>query len=490
MYMGAKYSYPRVSALTLGQGGQALDVGQRHRVEHAELHLALLERGRARGGVGDDPDHDGVQVRLALVPVVRVPLQANVVALLPLLEDEGAGADRGVQGGVGDEVLALVHVLGQHLGLVRAEGGQEHRRRLGEPEHHGGAVGRVDRRHLAEGHPAPRVQLLPDLLEGKLHVGRGERLAVVPGHASPQLEGVGLAVGGDRPRLGQGRARLQVEVVVEQSLVDLRRHRPDEGRGVDPRDQRRRLRALDDGQACRPRAAGPRRASARPARSVTAWRWRPGGALGAKWLMDGSPGRGSRSGVGRKDRCRPLGRASDGATPGTRWQRRDRSGGPSGPPRDRDCPRCGRRARPGRSTSQIAKSASLPTSSVPRESSTPRASRAVPREAGDGLLGGQAEHPAGHVHHHGGRPGVRADGVAVGGERHRDALAGGRGRPAGAASPPSSSALRGAAWPPCPPRPWRARSARPRTRGDRRRARRTGRPGRPRRNRGIARRAA
>ena len=212
-----------------------------------------MAAARARG-VGDDPHHDGVEVRLALVPVVGVLLQADEVALLPLLEDERPRADRRVQGGMGGEVLALVDVLGQHLRLVRAERGQQHRRGLRQPHHHRAGIGRVDRGDLAEGDPAARVELLPDLLERELDVGRGERLAVVPGHAAPQLEGVGLAVGRDAPGLGQAGARLEIEVVLEQPFVDLRGDGPDEGGGVDTRDQRGRLRALHDGE----RAAGAR----------------------------------------------------------------------------------------------------------------------------------------------------------------------------------------------------------------------------------------
>src|SRR5205814_1315522 len=60
------------------------------------------------------------------------------------------------------------------------------------------------------------------LLERELHVRAGEILTVVPLDVRAQLEGVGLAIGRDRP--GGGERRLSVEVLIDpdEAIKDLR----------------------------------------------------------------------------------------------------------------------------------------------------------------------------------------------------------------------------------------------------------------------------
>jgi len=53
------------------------------------------------------------------------------------------------------------------------------------------------------------------------HVGRGEGLAVVPGHAFLEPEGVDLAVVADLPGGREARHRLELVVVSQQALVDV-----------------------------------------------------------------------------------------------------------------------------------------------------------------------------------------------------------------------------------------------------------------------------
>src|SRR5678816_4585268 len=74
----------------------------------------------------------------------------------------------------------------------------------------------LDLGQLPEGRGAARVHLLEDLENGELHVGAGERLAVVELHALLQREGDRLAVGADGPRLRQSGNGLEAEVVLEQ----------------------------------------------------------------------------------------------------------------------------------------------------------------------------------------------------------------------------------------------------------------------------------
>ena len=53
----------------------------------------LLSASRAVEGVGDGPELDLVEVRVRLVPVVRVLLGLERLVGLVVLEDERAGAD-------------------------------------------------------------------------------------------------------------------------------------------------------------------------------------------------------------------------------------------------------------------------------------------------------------------------------------------------------------------------------------------------------------
>ena len=68
---------------------------------------------------------------------------------------------------------------------------------------------------------AARMDLLQHLHDRELHVGGGERLAVVELHALAQLERHGLAVRAHLEAFGETRLRLQVEAVFQQAVEDL-----------------------------------------------------------------------------------------------------------------------------------------------------------------------------------------------------------------------------------------------------------------------------
>ena len=100
----------------------------------------------------------------------------------------------------------LVDVLGHDAGQRRQRvADQLERRRLGESEHGGVLVRRVDGFQILEDDAAEVLQRLPDLQRREGDVGRGERLAVMPGDAFAQLEGDRQPVGRAFPGCGQPR---------------------------------------------------------------------------------------------------------------------------------------------------------------------------------------------------------------------------------------------------------------------------------------------
>src|SRR3546814_691063 len=68
---------------------------------------------------------------------------------------------------------------------------------------------------------------LQHLQDAELHVGAGEGLAVLKLHPFPQFEGDGLPVRANLPGLCEAWLRLEVEVVLEETLIDLRGDLPD-----------------------------------------------------------------------------------------------------------------------------------------------------------------------------------------------------------------------------------------------------------------------
>jgi hypothetical protein len=112
---------------------------------------------------------------------------------------------------------------------------QRHRARVAE--NCGVRVRGVDRFQILLQLSAVVQLLLPHLYRGVLHVARGERLAVVPGHALAQLEGDGPAIRCRGPGRRQHAHRSAVRPKVDQRLDDLRGHDVDAGGGAQSRVQ-------------------------------------------------------------------------------------------------------------------------------------------------------------------------------------------------------------------------------------------------------------
>ena len=108
------------------------------------VDLAGFVGNRARRGVRNDLPVDLVEIGLALDAIVRVLDELDEGALLPLLELEGAGADRRVVGGIGLEVGAFIDVLRDHRHRADLEDADEWAERLLQREDDGVVVERLD----------------------------------------------------------------------------------------------------------------------------------------------------------------------------------------------------------------------------------------------------------------------------------------------------------------------------------------------------------
>ena len=183
-----------------------------------EIDLPALERQDLRVLVGHDLDCQPVEHRqlpAALVgpPVVRIAREDQPLPGLIGFEDERAEADdlRRRRGQVprlrqraGVERRPQL-VARQDRQVVEQPDARAERRR--EADHHRHRVRCADVQRLAADthrltQRAPGL-LVVDRLEGKRHVGGGERHAVGELHPLAQLQRVGQAVGRHRPRLGQ-----------------------------------------------------------------------------------------------------------------------------------------------------------------------------------------------------------------------------------------------------------------------------------------------
>ena len=201
-------------------------------VLHEQVVLVVLEQrvvDVAGPELGDDVrlvrDHldlDGVDGRLALVPVVRVPARLQVALRHPLLQDERAGADGGAP------QIALLDDLARQDRRPAARHPREQRgaRLLGD-DAHGVRVWRLDLVDRAQVPAAPRARLgVDDALVRELHVVPDELAPVVELHAAPQLERPRAAVRAGRPRFREPGLELAVvppldEAVVEQRIQSL-----------------------------------------------------------------------------------------------------------------------------------------------------------------------------------------------------------------------------------------------------------------------------
>ena len=170
------------------------------------VDLALFQRGDHGVGVGEHPEDDPVDRRLA-APVVGVGLHGPVLAPAQLGQGVGAGADA-VGRLVGPELVGgdvLVDVLGDDVDVHGGQLGVRHRR--GDLEGHvvdGRGVEVLGRGEVVE------PLLVPGPVDRVGDVLGGEGLTVGPLEAFAEVVGVGEAVVGGLPRLGQAGDGLEV----------------------------------------------------------------------------------------------------------------------------------------------------------------------------------------------------------------------------------------------------------------------------------------
>src|SRR5262249_24273231 len=146
------------------------------------MDLPGAEGGQDVGLVGDDAEGDRVHVRLALLEVVGVLLQQELLLDLPVLEDEGPSAESRLV-----EVAVLLHArLADDVAPEAAEGGEESRERFLGHELDAVLPRRLDLVPRDEVLLARRE--LEEPVEGELHVGGGPLLAIVEFPPLPELE--------------------------------------------------------------------------------------------------------------------------------------------------------------------------------------------------------------------------------------------------------------------------------------------------------------
>ena len=192
-------------------------LAQPHRVaqqrQNGDVEAAAFELGGHRLRIGEDADPDAVQIGLAGLPVVRVLLERDVVALDPFDERERTGADRLV-------------LLGRGLWIDQVGPGQDVEQRwpgLGRVKHHGVCVGSLDRLQRGEEVGLDTtvdftVRLDAVVIPG--HVLAAERPAGMPGDARVQVERHLAQVGIGFPAFSQRGVRLERAVQVDQSVED------------------------------------------------------------------------------------------------------------------------------------------------------------------------------------------------------------------------------------------------------------------------------
>ena len=220
--------------------------------EESPIQLARLHLEDARVVLRDDVPLDPIDQRQAFLPVVGIALQDDDLAAPPLLEAEGAGADR-----VAAEFLAplLDHCLRQNRSREHGEDRQERRRWLVERKHDRAIVRRLDRGDVLVERRLGCKLVVARALDAELGILCRDRRAVGE-HGLAQMERVGQAVLGDLPVRGQ----IGLDVVgvlgrTDQVRVDVV-HGPD----VEVLDRERRIERLGIGLPAQPKHAfGERR---------------------------------------------------------------------------------------------------------------------------------------------------------------------------------------------------------------------------------------
>ena len=218
-----------------------------HQVEAAGQQL-----GQAGVGVGQRAEDHGLELGCA-VPVVGVALDHDLGVALPLGEAVGARAGR-----LAAEILAaLADGFGRYdqagrIGEVRQQRGvgflqvEDDRSRIGGFGSFDGAEEEGEREGAGV---VLRVLVVQHAVEVELDRLGIERRAVVELDALPEREGVGLAVRGNLPLLGQRRFDLQrAAAEPDEAVIEVHQDTEIVGRRDRVRVQRLRLRDLADDQ--------------------------------------------------------------------------------------------------------------------------------------------------------------------------------------------------------------------------------------------------
>ena len=186
------------------------------------MQFAGFHLRRGRGAIGDHAPDDAIEIGRVGTPVILVAVGDDVLSALVFDELERAGADRREIGRVLADIAALVEMLGRDVAEV-GQGAQQQiqRHRPLVFEDRGLGVRRFDRGQEQLQRRTVIEDLLPHVHGGEFDVGRGERLAVVPGDALAQLEGHGLAVGRGFPALGEHADGLAVGIEIDEVFLDL-----------------------------------------------------------------------------------------------------------------------------------------------------------------------------------------------------------------------------------------------------------------------------
>ena len=197
---------------------RALDVlGGGPAQEKGDVDFSALERGGARGLVGQAPEDEPLDGR-SLAPVALEGFEHQLDARVEAHELVGARADGRLAKALFTHAL---DVLPGHdpsgAGDEGAVESREIRPRLLEDEAHAIGRGRLDLLHrVLENLRSPAAVAL----EGELHVVGGDRISVMELGALPQGELGAERVLGHGPRLGQARGRPAPGHGLEQPVVE------------------------------------------------------------------------------------------------------------------------------------------------------------------------------------------------------------------------------------------------------------------------------
>src|SRR6267378_892672 len=173
---------------------------------------AFAKFERANDGVGNDSESDASDLR-RVAKVFRTPLDDNLFVLRLLRESKGAGAD-GAAGKVG------ASVRGNDANGARNEIHAEGSKRLTEMKDDRGIVGRFDGGdHAKSSAFRGFVGGLHDEFERRLHVGGGDRAAIVEANAAAEMEDISEQVG-SRPRFGKIAVEVHLIVALQQAAEE------------------------------------------------------------------------------------------------------------------------------------------------------------------------------------------------------------------------------------------------------------------------------